>query len=102
MFPNPRASVHNQDNWIFDLEGPPTPPTPETPQIYENLDGHISKAESDSETPPLYHHFPSPERPIASSASDALVKVGPLPLDHVTAIDNLHTEIVGLSGELTT
>lgn len=77
------------------------PPTLETPHIYEHLDNHISKAEFDPETPPNYHHFPSPERLVPSRESSTQVNARPSPLDHATAIDNLQTETVGMRGELT-
>lgn len=106
VLPHPITSLHNIDNWLFDLNLPPTPPTPpETPQRYEILDEPIPDAEYDPETPPLYHHFPSlerPERPVPSCESAAPVNAIPRPIDHATTILDLQNQILGMRGKLTT
>lgn len=45
--PNYRTSIHDRNNWLFDLDGPQdAPPSPpETPQIYEHFDAYLSDAD---------------------------------------------------------
>ena len=51
-----KVSVHNRDNWLYELNPPDHPSTPETPQSYFVADDIMSD-ESDPETPPGYHDF---------------------------------------------
>ena len=75
-----RTSVHNQDNWLYNLQGQNEPPSPpETPQIYDNYDAPLSNA--------------------ASFASAAHVTP---PTDYTAAINALQTEVANLRGEFTT
>ncbi|CAJ2670172.1 hypothetical protein L195_g018629 [Trifolium pratense] len=67
-----RISIHDKDNWLYDLEG---------------QDG------SDPETPPLYHYTPGPPSPPHPAASST---VPPTPADHGATIATLQTEIATL------
>jgi hypothetical protein len=60
-----RTSVHNRNNWLYDLDEHPIDPhsPPETPPIYEYLDDHISIDEYDPEIPPNYYNLDEPELP---------------------------------------
>ena len=77
--PDPRTSVHDRNNWLYDLDGPPdAPPSPlETPQIYDHYDNYLFDAES---------HAP-------------VIPVAPL-TDHVVVIEVFQTYVVNLIGEL--
>lgn len=54
-----KTSVHNRDNWLYDLKehpiDPPSPPT--TPPKYECVNDPIHKEESGPETPPNYYNI---------------------------------------------
>src|ERR1043165_7961374 len=51
-----KVSVHNRDNWLYELNPPDHPSTLETPQSYYVADNIMSE-EKDPETPPGYHDF---------------------------------------------
>ncbi|XP_050901105.1 uncharacterized protein LOC127107822 [Lathyrus oleraceus] len=70
--PDPRTSVHDRNNWLYDLDGPP-------PQIHDHHDNYLSDAESH----PL------------------VIPVAPL-TDRVAAIEAIHTNFSNLRGELST
>ena len=79
--PDHRTSVHDRNNWLYDLDGPPdAPPSPpETPQIYDHYDTFLSDTES---------HF-------------LAIPVAP-PTDHDVAVEVVQTDIANLRGELST
>jgi hypothetical protein len=79
--PDPRTSVHDRNNWLYDLDGPPdAPPSPpETPQIYDHCDNYLSDDES---------HAP-------------VIPAAPL-IDYVVAIEVVQTNVANLRGELST
>ena len=87
-----RTSVHNRNNWIYDLnEHPIEPPSPpETPPIYEYLDDPIPVDESDPETPPNYYNIDEPELP---SYAENLTKI-------LTRLDGFHTDITNVKDEI--
>ena len=49
-----KVSVHNRDNWLYELNPPDQPPTSETPQDYQIYDDIMSDM-GDPETPPGYY-----------------------------------------------
>ena len=104
VLPNPITSVHNRENWLFNLHHPPTPPsTPSTIQIYEVPNTSLTTEESDPETPPGYHQFPNPwDQPVVSTESTFPVpKIPSPPPPPTVTIDSLNAEITGMRGELT-
>ncbi|XP_050907824.1 uncharacterized protein LOC127121351 [Lathyrus oleraceus] len=79
--PDHMTSVHDRNNWLYDLDGPPdASPSPlETPEIYNHYDTFLSNAES---------HVPAiPDAP---------------PTDHLAAVDVVQTDIAYMRGELST
>lgn len=75
-----RTSTHNQDNWLYDLEGQNESPSPPgTPQNYDNFDALISDAASYT---PTTHVTP--------------------PTDYTAEINALQTEVASLRGKFTT
>lgn len=105
--PSPMTSVHNRQNWFYNLDEPPSPArTIETIQDYEIPDDPTPDTESDPETPTDYHVMPSPPRHIPSAESTTL-RHPPIPRhhqhvqDHDTVIRTLMTEHETLREELT-
>lgn len=75
-----RTSVHNQDNWLYKLEGQNESPSPPgTPQIYDNFDASLSDV-----------------------ASFTLAAHVTPPTDYTAEINALPTEVASLIGEFTT
>ena len=60
-----KMSVHNRNNWLYDLDehpiDPPSPPA--TPPKYECVNDPILKDEFDPETPPNYYNIAEPVPP---------------------------------------
>lgn len=105
--PSPMTSVHNRNNWFYNLDGPPSPArTVETIQDYEIPDDPMPDAESDPETPTDYHVLPSPPRHVPDAESTTL-HYPPIPRphqhvqDHDTVVRTLMTEHETLREELT-
>lgn len=77
--PNYRTSIHDRNNWLFDLDepqdAPPSPP--ETPQIYDHYDAYLSDADSSSSVVPVAR-----------------------PIDHTIVINVFQTDIANLRGEV--
>jgi hypothetical protein len=74
--PDPRTSVHNQRNWLYNLNETPTPAgSTESIQDYEICDDyehyidHTSLAESDPQTPSGYHDIDPPPQPVLTEES---------------------------------
>ncbi|KAI5420856.1 hypothetical protein KIW84_044621 [Lathyrus oleraceus] len=74
--PDPRTSVHNQRNWLYNLNETPTPAgSTESIQDYEICDDyehyvdHISLAESDPQTPSGYYDIDPPPQPVLTEES---------------------------------
>ena len=98
--PDPRTSVHDRNNWLYDRTEPKIPPpTLETPQIYDHLDSFLSDEETDPETPPFYHHFLSPDH-ADSNTFAALIATPPPIFDQAPAINALQPELDFLRDEL--
>ncbi|KAK2402874.1 hypothetical protein QL285_052360 [Trifolium repens] len=72
-----RTSVHNQDNWLYDLEG---------------------EDETDPETPSLYHYTPGPPPPTPPAASTT---APPPQEDYGDAIASLPADLATLRSDLT-
>ena len=75
-----KTNVHNQNNWLYDLEGQNESPTPpDSPQPYEN---------------------PNAIFPDAASHAPGAHPINP-PIDFATAIHALQSEVDFLRGEVT-
>jgi hypothetical protein len=70
-----KTSVHNRDNWIYDLEehpiDPPSPPA--TAPKYECINDPIHKEESGPETPPNYYNIVEPVPPSCANNHAMLI-----------------------------
>ena len=98
--PDPRTSVHNRDNWLFDLHYPASPPSsPSTVDIYEVPNN--ANAEEDPATPPGYHDLPDPWEQEATSAETVPQAPETTPPPPVVTLDSLHAAITDMRGELT-
>ena len=92
--PNPRTSIHDQNNWLYDWDKPQnSPPSiPETPQIYDHHYSFLSDAETDPETPAFYHHYPSHDH-ADSNTFAAPISTPPPSIDQAIAITALQSEL---------
>jgi hypothetical protein len=72
-----RTSVHNRDNWLYDLEG---------------------EDETDPETPPLYYYTPGPAPPTPPAASTT---APPSQEDYGAAIASLRADLATLRSDFT-
>ena len=100
--PDPRTSVHDLRNWLYDWDTPhmSPPSTLETPFIYGHLDSFLSDEDIEPETPPFYHDFQSPEQIGSNFPNSPVVSLPPVfhPAPALTAIqleiDMLKDELV--------
>ncbi|KAI5402747.1 hypothetical protein KIW84_050377 [Lathyrus oleraceus] len=101
--PSPMTSIHNRNNWLYNLDGMPSPVrSVETIQDYEILDNQIPNAESDPQTPTGYHDAASPPHPIPSVESAVPDFRHHMPeTDYNTAIQALMSEQDTIREELT-
>ncbi|MGU5311866.1 hypothetical protein MAX14_22950, partial [Escherichia coli] len=68
--PDPRTSVHNRNNWIYNLNETPSPArSTESIQDYEICDDLIPYAESDPQTPSGYYDIDPPPQPVQTEES---------------------------------
>ena len=93
-----KVSVHNRDNWLYELNPPDQPPTPETPQDYQIYDDIMSDM-GDPETPPGYYEnvnmaeaHAAPET-TTKDYTDNLNKIS-------TTLNTYQTNINGLKDEI--
>ena len=100
--PSPMTSVHNRNNWLYNLDGIPSPVrSVETIQDYEILGNQIPYAESDPQTPTGYHDVASPPHPIPSAESAIPDLRHHMPgTDYNTAIQALMSEQAAMREEL--
>ncbi|KAI5437180.1 hypothetical protein KIW84_023340 [Lathyrus oleraceus] len=64
-FPSPSTSVHNRNNWLYNLNETPSPArSTESIQDYEICDDQIPYAESDPQTPSGYYDIDPPSQPV--------------------------------------
>jgi hypothetical protein len=101
--PSPMTSVHDRNNWLYNLDGIPSPVrSVETIQDYEILGNQIPYAESDPQTPTGYHDAASPPHPIPSAESAVPDLRHHMPgTDYNTAIQALMSEQDAIREELT-
>jgi hypothetical protein len=101
--PSPMTSVHNRNNWLYNLDGILSPVrSVETIQDYEILDNQIPYAESDPQTPTGYHDASSPPHLIPSAESAIPDLRHHMPgTDYNTAIQALMSEQDAIREELT-
>ena len=100
--PSPRTSVHDKNNWLYDWGTPhiSPSPTPETPMIYDHLDYFLFNEDTDPETPPFYHQFPSPDQ-VGSNTSVASVASPPPVFHQVPALNAIQSELDLFMDEIT-
>jgi hypothetical protein len=92
--PSPRTSVHNRNNWLYNLNGIPSPArSTESIQDYEICDDQIPYAESDPQTPSGYYDIDPPPQPVPTEESAI-----PDPRHHMPG-DNYNTIIQALMSE---
>ena len=87
-----RTSVHNRNNWLYDLdEHPIDPPSPpETPPKYEYINNPIHMEESDPETPPNYYNIDEPVPPsYADNLAMLLTRLNDFQADITTVKDEI-------------
>lgn len=96
-----RISVHNRENWLYELNPPDHPSTPETPQSYFVANNFMSENETDPETPPGYHDFTNMAE--AQAAPDTNQGEYTTQLNTIlTTLDAYKTDIDGIKNELKT
>ena len=98
---DPRTSIHDQNNWLYDWDASHMPPlhTPETPMIYDHLNAFLFDEDINPETPPFYHDFPPPEQ-IGSNFLDSPVIPLPPIFHPAPALTAIQSEIDMLKDEL--
>jgi hypothetical protein len=101
--PSPKTSVHNRNNWLYNLNGTPSPVrSTESIQDYEICDDPIPYAESDPQTPTGYHDVTSPPHPIPTAESAIPDLKHHMPgTDYNTAIQALMSEQEAIRKDLT-
>jgi hypothetical protein len=107
--PDPRTSVHNQRNWLYNLNETPTPARStesiqdyEICNDYENYVDQIPHAESDPQTPSGYYDIDPPPQPVQTEESAIPDLRHHMPgTDYNTAIEALMSEQDALRGEFT-
>jgi hypothetical protein len=72
-----KTSVHNKQNWLYDLEG---------------------QDETDPETPPIFHHTPGPPAPVLSAVSST---DPPNQINYGAAIAGVQDELATLRTDFT-
>ncbi|KAI5408677.1 hypothetical protein KIW84_054494 [Lathyrus oleraceus] len=107
--PDPRTSIHNRSNWLYNLNETPTPARStesiqdyEICDDYETYDDQIPHAESDPQTPSGYYDIDPPPQPIQTEESAISDLRHHMPgTDYHTAIEALMSEQDALRGEFT-
>jgi hypothetical protein len=101
--PNPRTSVHNRNNWLYNLNETPSPArSTESIQDYEICDDQIPYAESDPQTPSGYYDIDPPPQPVQTEESAIPDLRHHMPgTDYNTAMEALMSEQDALREEFT-
>ncbi|KAI5439198.1 hypothetical protein KIW84_024834 [Lathyrus oleraceus] len=107
--PDPRTSVHNHNNWLYNLNETPSPArSTESIQDYEICDDYeiyddqIPYAESDPQTPSGYHDIDPPPQPAQTEESAIPDLRHHMPgTDYNTAMEALMSEQDALREEFT-
>jgi hypothetical protein len=101
--PDPRTSVHNHSNWLYNLNKTPSPArSTESIQDYEICDDLIPYAESDPQTPSGYYDIDPPPQPVQTEESAIPDLRYHMPgTDHNTTIEALMSEQDALREEFT-